>query len=114
MERRRKIVATSGSKSVEKKSIDFSVVNGWRDVSDAMPGSPMSGTRLLAHITICGCSMHLEAYQVVRKGGVQVPKDPEFEGVVADIYEAAGGSGGSWEEVTIGRRRYVLVATPFC
>jgi len=71
--------------------------------------------RLLTGLTINGCFMHLEAYQVkehqhrTRTWSYQQSADPYFEDEVDAIYRIDEGAKAT---VRIGRRDYILVSYP--
>src|SRR5258705_1748243 len=85
------------------------------DIAWEQTGEEFPASRLIATIVVAGCRMHLEAYAVeenLNEGNEQTfPAD--YVDVPDKDYEAVGGV-GAWHTVTINRREYVLIATPFC
>lgn len=70
--------------------------------------------RLLAHIVICGTSMHLEAYEAIRRsdedgGGIRLYDDDADRAL--SIFVGEGGFPN--DTTTIRGREYIIVATPF-
>lgn len=85
--------------------------SAWQPVGGDDGQSP---GRLLATVTINGCPMHLEAWQVRVRGSMMEPApDSVDEETFNSLYYAVGAD-GHMQTVRIKRRRYVLVASPFC
>jgi hypothetical protein len=67
--------------------------------------------RLLAHIRVAGCDMHLEAIEVYKdKGGINTPMWSDF---TAQISLLEGCNDCAFRTTDIGGRTYVLIATPY-
>ena len=67
--------------------------------------------RLLAHIRVAGCYMHLEAIEVYKdKGGIKTPMWSDF---TAQISLLEGCNDCAFRTTDIGGRTYVLIATPY-
>jgi len=69
--------------------------------------------RLLATMSINGCPMHLEAWEVSydEEQGIQFLVDGADD---LDNLALAVGADGHFQTVEIGDREYVLVASPYC
>lgn len=86
----------------------FEVVQDFRDAT-----MDNSGTRLLAHVRLCGCDMHLEAIEVEPTfSDTQSAADCNWSQMFDEL-TAAFGSDGPWDTVTIKGRKYALFAAPF-
>jgi hypothetical protein len=95
---------------------DFSVTipdDQWEDVTSTVASDAPARSILLSTVTVNGCSLHVEAIEVLKGEPVQQAAHEDLEEQFERVWAAAEGYGGPLQEAQIGGRRYVLLATPF-